>query len=133
MDTATDTRSATGRIELHASPEAVWKALTDAAELVRWFPLEARVEPGEGGSIFMSWKNEHDDRDHERDSPIRQTQPRQHDIRRLDHAERHDAVDPGHLEHVPALQLSEEFLVGLHRGVLCGVRPSRLTSFSASR
>ncbi len=59
MDTATDTRSATGRIELHASPEAVWKALTDAAELVRWFPLEARVEPGEGGSIFMSWKNEH--------------------------------------------------------------------------
>lgn len=59
MDTATNTRSATGRIELQASREAVWKALTDAAELVRWFPLEARVEPGEGGSIFMSWGNAH--------------------------------------------------------------------------
>lgn len=59
MDTTTNTRSATGRIELQASPERVWKALTDAAELVRWFPLEARVEPGEGGSIFMSWKNEY--------------------------------------------------------------------------
>jgi len=51
-------RSASGRIEVAASPERVWKALTDAADLVRWFPLEARVEPGEGGSIFMSWKNE---------------------------------------------------------------------------
>ena len=56
--TAGATRSATGRIEITASPERVWKALTDAAELVRWFPLEARVEPGEGGSIFLSWKNE---------------------------------------------------------------------------
>jgi len=53
------TRSATGRIEVAASPERVWKALTDAADLVRWFPLEARVEPGEGGTIFMSWKNEY--------------------------------------------------------------------------
>lgn len=59
MDTATNTRSATGRVEVEASPERVWKALTDAAELVRWFPLEARVEPGEGGTVFMSWKNEY--------------------------------------------------------------------------
>jgi len=59
MDTAMNTRSAKGRIEVQASPDAVWKALTNAAELVRWFPLEARVEPGEGGSVFMSWKNEH--------------------------------------------------------------------------
>lgn len=58
-DAATNTRSVTGRVEVDASPERVWKALTDAAELVRWFPLEARVEPGEGGSIFMSWKNEY--------------------------------------------------------------------------
>jgi uncharacterized protein YndB with AHSA1/START domain len=37
----------------------VWQALTDACELERWFPLEARVTPGEGGSIYMSWKNEY--------------------------------------------------------------------------
>ncbi len=53
------TRSAGGAVEIEASPERVWRALTEAAELERWFPLEARVEPGTGGSIFMSWKNEY--------------------------------------------------------------------------
>jgi uncharacterized protein YndB with AHSA1/START domain len=52
------TRAAAGEIEIDAPVEAVWKALTDARELERWFPLEARVEPGEGGAIWMSWKNE---------------------------------------------------------------------------
>ncbi len=33
---------------------AVWHALTDAEELMRWFPPLARVEPGVGGSMFMS-------------------------------------------------------------------------------
>jgi len=33
----------------------VWRALTDAKELARWFPLEARVTPGQGGKIFLSW------------------------------------------------------------------------------
>ncbi len=56
---ASDTRSASAEIRIDAPPEIVWKALTDAAELERWFPLEARVEPGEGGSIWMSWKNEY--------------------------------------------------------------------------
>ncbi len=42
-------------IEVAASPAAVWKALTDAEELSRWFPLSARVKPGPGGSIFASW------------------------------------------------------------------------------
>ena len=51
-------RSAEGRVEIDAPPERVWRALTDARELERWFPLEAKVEPGEGGTIYMSWKNE---------------------------------------------------------------------------
>lgn len=42
-------------IEINASVEEVWKALTDAGELTRWFPLEARVTPGVGGKIFVSW------------------------------------------------------------------------------
>jgi len=42
-------------IEIAASPAAVWKALTDAEELARWFPLSARVTPGADGSIFLSW------------------------------------------------------------------------------
>ena len=56
--TGSGVRSASGRIEVDATPDQVWRALTDASELIRWFPLEARVEPGEGGSVFMSWKNE---------------------------------------------------------------------------
>jgi uncharacterized protein YndB with AHSA1/START domain len=52
-------RSVGAEIELAATREVVWKALSDARELERWFPLEARVEPGEGGSIFMGWKNEY--------------------------------------------------------------------------
>lgn len=51
-------RTAEGEERIEAPPERVWRALTEAAELERWFPLEARVEPGVGGSIRMSWKNE---------------------------------------------------------------------------
>jgi uncharacterized protein YndB with AHSA1/START domain len=53
-----DTRSAQGEIEIDATPERVWQALTDEKELVRWFPLDAKVEPGPGGSVYMSWLNE---------------------------------------------------------------------------
>jgi uncharacterized protein YndB with AHSA1/START domain len=42
-------------IELAAPVEAVWKALTDAEELSRWYPISARVVPGKGGSMFLSW------------------------------------------------------------------------------
>jgi uncharacterized protein YndB with AHSA1/START domain len=56
--TGEGTRSAGGEITIDASPERVWRALTDARELERWFPLDARVESGEGGTIWMSWRNE---------------------------------------------------------------------------
>jgi uncharacterized protein YndB with AHSA1/START domain len=52
------TRSAEGQIMIDAPAERVWHALTDARELERWFPLDARVEPGPGGRIWMSWRNE---------------------------------------------------------------------------
>ena len=48
-------RALEDRIVLDASVEAVWRALTDAEELMRWFPLGASVEPGEGGTIRLSW------------------------------------------------------------------------------
>ena len=51
-------RTAEGEIEIDAPIERVWRALTEARELERWFPLEARVEPGEGGSMWLSWRNE---------------------------------------------------------------------------
>ncbi|HXV75142.1 MAG TPA: SRPBCC domain-containing protein, partial [Candidatus Polarisedimenticolaceae bacterium] len=55
MRTRSETRTVEMEIEIDAPPEAVWKALTDPDELVRWFPIEARVDPGEGGNIFLGW------------------------------------------------------------------------------
>jgi uncharacterized protein YndB with AHSA1/START domain len=51
-------RSAEIVSHINAPPDAVWRALTDADALIQWFPLEARVKPGVGGTIFTSWKNE---------------------------------------------------------------------------
>jgi uncharacterized protein YndB with AHSA1/START domain len=48
-------RKFTMSIDIAATPEDVWRALTDAGELVRWFPLQARVTPGVGGTIFWGW------------------------------------------------------------------------------
>jgi uncharacterized protein YndB with AHSA1/START domain len=53
-----ETRSAEGEVEVNATAERVWRALTDAGELIRWFPLDAKVDPGAGGSYYMSWLNE---------------------------------------------------------------------------
>ena len=42
-------------IEIDATVDEVWKALTDARELERWFAGEAKIEPGVGGKIWISW------------------------------------------------------------------------------
>ena len=42
-------------LDIGASREDVWRALTEANELVRWFPTAARVTPGEGGTMAWSW------------------------------------------------------------------------------
>ena len=49
------TRSQEHNIEIDAPLEAVWKALTDAEELTRWYVQEAEVTPGEGGDIWVSF------------------------------------------------------------------------------
>jgi uncharacterized protein YndB with AHSA1/START domain len=49
------TRSIEKTVTIRASREAVWKALTEAEGIMRWFAPEARVEPGLGGKIFLSW------------------------------------------------------------------------------
>lgn len=48
-------REVVKEVTIQAPVEAVWKALTDARELTQWFPLNARVTPGVGGSIWISW------------------------------------------------------------------------------
>jgi uncharacterized protein YndB with AHSA1/START domain len=48
-------RSHEHRLTIEASPEDVWKAITSAEELVRWFPTGAEVRPGLGGEILYQW------------------------------------------------------------------------------
>ncbi|MBX3358256.1 MAG: SRPBCC domain-containing protein [Phycisphaeraceae bacterium] len=52
---AAGTRTIERTLEIQAQPEAVWAALTDAAELTRWFGLSANVKPGTGGTIRVAW------------------------------------------------------------------------------
>ncbi len=42
-------------VEIQAGPDAVWDAISQGEGLRRWFPLEAEVTPGEGGSVTLSW------------------------------------------------------------------------------
>ncbi|MGD8330995.1 MAG: SRPBCC domain-containing protein [Acidobacteriota bacterium] len=42
-------------IEIDAPPEAVWQAIANAEELARWFPLNAEIEPGVGGTVTIDW------------------------------------------------------------------------------
>lgn len=53
--TDTPDRSFDITIDIDASQEDVWNALTKADELVRWFPLQAEVTPGAGGSMRWAW------------------------------------------------------------------------------
>lgn len=50
-----DEKSVTREITIAADAETVWRALTEGEELKRWFTLDARVRPGEGGAIWMSF------------------------------------------------------------------------------
>ena len=45
-------------ILIDAPIEAVWKAISDGEELTRWFVEKAKVEPGVGGTISISWGEE---------------------------------------------------------------------------
>ena len=48
------TRTQQHEIVINAPVEAVWKAISDAEELTRWFVQEASVEPRVGGMLTFS-------------------------------------------------------------------------------
>jgi uncharacterized protein YndB with AHSA1/START domain len=56
QDIAPDrTRAFRMSLDIAASPDDVWRALTEAGEIVRWFATAAEVIPGEGGAMTWSW------------------------------------------------------------------------------
>ena len=42
-------------IEIKATPEQVFRAITEAPEIAKWFAPIARVDPRVGGEYFFSW------------------------------------------------------------------------------
>ena len=48
-------RKVTMELDLETTLENAWRALTDARELTRWFPLTARVEGRPGGDMDDRW------------------------------------------------------------------------------
>jgi uncharacterized protein YndB with AHSA1/START domain len=49
------TRTIEVELDIDAAVSRVWQALTDPADLARWFPLIARVQPEVGGFVELSW------------------------------------------------------------------------------
>ena len=50
-----ETRQHETIIEIPAPVEEVWKAITEASEIQRWFAPEVRTDAREGGEYFVSW------------------------------------------------------------------------------
>ena len=50
-----ETRSLEFSVTIEATPEEIWRAITEGDSITRWFAPEARVTPGLGGSVFLSW------------------------------------------------------------------------------
>ncbi len=48
-------RSLTSTIDLNAPPEKVWEMLATGEGMSRWFPIDCKVTPGEGGEMWFSW------------------------------------------------------------------------------
>ncbi|MFI0355841.1 SRPBCC domain-containing protein [Actinomadura sp. 9N407] len=54
------TRDHHHEIEIDASADDVWRAISDGAELTRWYADRATVTPGEGGIVAVGWEGEDD-------------------------------------------------------------------------
>jgi uncharacterized protein YndB with AHSA1/START domain len=48
-------RKVEAEISIAATPEEVWRAISEGEGIKRWFCVDARVTPGAGGSVWMSF------------------------------------------------------------------------------
>ena len=56
MNGWSDTAEIRKSIEIDAPPDAVYRALTDEKELVRWMPTEAKMDPRIGGTLRFRFR-----------------------------------------------------------------------------
>lgn len=43
------------QVELDGTAEEVWLLLTEGEGITRWFAPKARMTPGVGGTVWLSW------------------------------------------------------------------------------
>ena len=55
MNDQTKRKSIEVEIEVDATPEAAWRAISQGDEVARWFPLNAEIEPRIGGKYYIDW------------------------------------------------------------------------------
>lgn len=60
MSSSPDTCEVRKEIVILARVDRVWRALTDAADLVHWYSLDAAVAPGNGGVVRLSSPGVHE-------------------------------------------------------------------------
>lgn len=48
-------KEVTAEITINADADTVWRALAEGEQIKQWFTLDARVRPGAGGAIWMSF------------------------------------------------------------------------------
>lgn len=61
-------------VTINATPERIVSALTKADQLTKWFPSEAKTEPGTGGRYYLRFTRPGED-DHEVDGEFTQVSP----------------------------------------------------------
>ena len=50
-----DEKKVIAEVSIDADAETVWRAVTEGEEIKRWFCADARVTPGAGGAVWMSF------------------------------------------------------------------------------
>lgn len=61
-------------VSINASPDRVSAALTDAGQLVKWFPTEAKTDPKVGGQYYLKFIRPGED-DHEVEGTFTEISP----------------------------------------------------------
>jgi uncharacterized protein YndB with AHSA1/START domain len=82
-----DEKKVIAEVSIHADADAVWRALSEGEEISRWFAPEARVTPGVGGGVWMSFGE-----GAEWEAPIEIWEPQRH-LRTIDPPPSKLAVD----------------------------------------
>ncbi|HEX8410013.1 MAG TPA: SRPBCC domain-containing protein [Thermoanaerobaculia bacterium] len=80
-------KKVTAEVTIDADADAVWRALSEGEEVKRWFAPDARVRPGVGGGVWLSWGEGMD-----WEAPIELWEPGKH-LRTVDPAPSKMAVD----------------------------------------